>query len=730
MSSKILYNNDSGKINKYLILKKAIINNQTPIKSISGLNYDLLHQAINNTKYNETLDTSSRDNKDFLMETDSDINSFQNNYKNYTRVGGLNGDGIKRKVYSKLSIGKMEYQLPKKYENRNGQYNKKKSQTTFSKKNFINGKNSLKWYNNISFKEIKCGNTLEASIVGIEPYILKKPKNKRVLRDLNFNNNTSTDCKTSTLLNSIKNNIDKIEKKIFSKKLYKNSKIRNILFSSVKKDNGKQYKSTANLNNSGNTIEFNGIKNKNLFKFKIIKDNNDIKNKSFLYQYYKNFVKRPKIGYKLRLKDIQLINLKNKLINQKDFIKYICKIQSVWRGVLVRQLISQYRNLKKYKNIFNSSTANDIKNIYVDFFNNSKNKFNLTENNSLAKLKNSFNQKENNSNKKNKNCIFTNGNKINYNDYLNHFKSNLNIASIEQINIKKINERIKTEYQVSNNNLSLINNKTKFKKICHNESISISRNKKIKNKILEEGFQSNLNVEIKGSKISKVNSSKNYTINKNNNLNILYKKKEKNNIIFMKSKNIENFNIKGKKKICFEKATETDISTDGNKLNYNKSNEIDNKGGLEINPVEIKRTKNNIKNRFINNENKIQFLNSKESIMTEKAKINMMRIILPIRIKTIFKEWVKNNGFLILMHKLKQIAFVSHMISISIKKDNKLKKDFIDKLRYLNALFYKNYYLNQAAKIKIIKLVRRYCIYKMNKQFCELRSHINNDKYL
>ena len=751
MTSKILHNNDSDKINKFLILKKAIINNQTPKKSISGLNYDLLHQAINNQKYNETLDTSSRDNKDFLIETDSDINSFQYNCKNYTRVNRLNGNDLKRNLYSKLSIGKMEYQLPKKYEKRNAKYNRKKyknnSQTFFSKKNFINGKSSLKWYNNISFKEIKCGNTLEAPIVTIEPYILKKPKNEKVLRDLNLNNNTSNNCKTSTLLESIKNNIDKIEKKIFNKKLYKNSKIRNILFNSVKKDNEKQYKSTASLNNTCNTNEFNGIKNKHLFKFKIIKDYNDIKNKSSLYQYYKNFVKRPKIGYKLRLKDIQSMNLKNKQINQVDFIKYICKVQSVWRGVLIRQLISHYRNLKNFKNLFNSAIANDIKNIYIDLFKNSQNKLNSTENNSLANINNNFNknEKSNNNfvlnykefsdlNKKSKNDRYNDNNNS---DYFNHFNSNLNIARIEQINIKKINERIKAEYQVSNNNLSLINNRTRFKKICHNESIHISENKKIKNKKFElkEEPQSNLYVEIKGSKFNKLNSSKNFIINRNNNLNILYKKKEKNNIIFMKSKDIENFNIKGKNKICFDKATETEISNlepksnnNGNKLNYNKCNEIENKEGLEINPVEIKRTKNNIHNRFISNENKIQFLNNKESIMTEKAKINMMRIILPIKIKTIFIEWIKNNGFTILLNKLKQIAFVSHMVTINTKTENKLKKDFIDKLKYLNVLFYKNYYLNQAAKIKMIKLVRRYCIYKMNKSLNELRSHINNDK--
>lgn len=732
MSTKILYNNDSDKLNKYLILKKAIINNQTPIKRIASLQDDLLHQAINNTKFNETLDTSSRDNKDYLMETDSDINSFRNNCKNYTKISRLNGDDIKRNLYSKLSIGKMEYQFPKKYENRNNaQINRKKyknnSQTTFSKKYFINGKNSFKSNNNISFKEIKYENILKTPIVKTEPNILKKPKNHRELTELNLNNNTLNDCKTSTLLKSIKNNIDKIEKNIFSKKLYKNSRIRNILFGSVKKNIGKQF-STLSLNNTSKTNEINGIKNEHLFKFKIIKDNNDIKNKSSLYRYYKNFVKRPKIGYKLRLKDIQSINLKNRLINQTDFIKYICKIQSVWRGVLVRQLLSNYKNLKKYKNIFNSAMANDIKNIYFDLFKNSKNNNFVQNYKELSDL-----------NKKYKNDR-NNYKIINYSDYLNHFKSNLNISNIEQINIKKINERIKAEYQVSNNNLSLINNRTKFKKICHNESINISENKKIKKKQFElkEESQFNLNVEIRGSKINKPNSFNNFIINKSNNLNILYKKSEKNgknNIIFVKSKNIENFNIKGKKKICFDKAIETEISNlqkstiNGDKLDYNKCNEIDKKEGLEINPVEIKRTKNNINNRFISNENKIEILNSKESIITEKAKIKMMKIILPIKIKTIFKEWVKNNGFIILINKLKQIAFVSHLINISTKSENKLKKEFIDKLIHLNALFYKNYYLNQSAKIKLIKLVRRYCIYKMNKSFNELRNHINNNKY-
>jgi len=63
------------------------------------------------------------------------------------------------------------------------------------------------------------------------------------------------------------------------------------------------------------------------------------------------------------------------------------------------------------------------------------------------------------------------------------------------------------------------------------------------------------------------------------------------------------------------------------KNNYYENNEIEKGEALEINPMEIKRTKNNINNIFISYENKMDILNSKNDIFTEKAKITIMKIM-------------------------------------------------------------------------------------------------------
>jgi hypothetical protein len=91
------------------------------------------------------------------------------------------------------------------------------------------------------------------------------------------------------------------------------------------------------------------------------------------------------------------------------------------------------------------------------------------------------------------------------------------------------------------------------------------------------------------------------------------------------------------------------------KKNYNEKNEIDIRDGLEINPTEIKRTKNNTKNIFIRYENKMEVLCDKNIAFTEKAKKNLMKIMLPIKLKTIFKEYSKRVIYMLLIKKLKEI---------------------------------------------------------------------------
>ena len=63
----------------------------------------------------------------------------------------------------------------------------------------------------------------------------------------------------------------------------------------------------------------------------------------------------------------------------------------------------------------------------------------------------------------------------------------------------------------------------------------------------------------------------------------------------------------------------------------------------------MKRTKNNINNMFICYENNTQVLNNKDSIYLEKAKNNIMKIILPIKIKNILKERSQNLIFNLLI---------------------------------------------------------------------------------
>ena len=108
---------------------------------------------------------------------------------------------------------------------------------------------------------------------------------------------------------------------------------------------------------------------------------------------------------------------------------------------------------------------------------------------------------------------------------------------------------------------------------------------------------------------------------------------------------------------------------------YNENNEIEKGEGLEINPMEMKRTKNNINNIFISYENKMGVLSNKNEIFTEKAKRNMMKIILPIRLKSTLREYVRKNTYPLLISNLKKIALSIN----SIKSDDNEKDSINDK---------------------------------------------------
>jgi hypothetical protein len=113
-----------------------------------------------------------------------------------------------------------------------------------------------------------------------------------------------------------------------------------------------------------------------------------------------------------------------------------------------------------------------------------------------------------------------------------------------------------------------------------------------------------------------------------------------------------------------------------NKINnktYNENNEIEKGEGLGINSMEMKRTKNNVNNDSISYESKMGVINSKDDIFSENAKRNMMKIILPIRLKSTLREYVRKNIYPLLISNLKKIA-----LSINSIKSDDNEKDSIN----------------------------------------------------
>ena len=68
------------------------------------------------------------------------------------------------------------------------------------------------------------------------------------------------------------------------------------------------------------------------------------------------------------------------------------------------------------------------------------------------------------------------------------------------------------------------------------------------------------------------------------------------------------------------------------------------------------------------------------------------------------------------------------MIRINENYINKAKRYGIEKIKLYNFLYYKNYYLNQCAKNKILKIMKRYIIYKWNIILRDLSKNLDNKK--
>jgi len=621
-----------------------------------------------------------------------------------------------------------------------------KTYTSITKGKISTNKSSLNW-NNIGFKEVKWKNKF--SNKPNYNYNYSKNNINNLFHSYNINNNYGATAKNLGFYNINSNTNNKVN----------NNK--NVLYS---KKNGLVSSYMSTLNSSYN----NNMKNNT--------------NKNSLYDYYKNIIQIQNAREGLNSKII-----KNRMTDEQN-IKKINKIQAVWKGIYVRELMNYYWNfntfqakLEKiidnyYKRYFLKKLKNNVTNEkkfvndkFVEKYNNlleqfneykkniEKNKTNkefITEkiNFEILNTVETINSEEIFSNrneekeKEIENIKLKSINKNMNNIFLQNLNKNLDIVEVDKFCFEKIKNK-NNIFQINNEFFSLINNISKLK--ANDEEKK--EEEKIRALIIENqnGFGYEKQNAFNKDDLSIVKKSELNIIN-----NIKEKKEENKQKILLIS-NKSDFIIKNKEKEKCDKMTEITeemniIKPDINKnilekennsieyrkekkekkieiKNYNLVNEIEKGDALEINPYEIKRTK--INKKEISKQNNINVIVSKDNIFNEKSKKNLMKIILPIRLKEILIKYIKKNFFLYLINQLKKISFIYILMQIKENKDKKLKKKGIEKIKERMLLIkLRKYFEKEMIKYKIQNMIKKYLYLKWNKGLVDLSNIIINNK--
>ena len=572
--------------------------------------------------------------------------------------------------------------------------------------------NSSNW-NNIAFKEVKWKNNFYNKTYNslINNYL----KNNRnfLLQSYNVNNNYGATAKNLGFYNV---NLNSKKTNNINNPINKNKK--NLLYS---KKNGVYSYASSTLSNSYNNI---------------LKNNSQ---KNSLYDYYKNIIQIQNAKEGLNSKIV-----KNRMADEEN-IKKLNKIQAVWKGIYVRELMSYYWNFNKFqrelekifKNYYWKDFLNKLKNYnlnkekkdynkILDDYNNILKKFNEYKSNvnknkniELIKEKTHFeiintrkiiNNEEINSNEKedkeNIKLKSVNKNK-NIKDSLLHFNKNLNIIKNDKFYFEKTKKENKKENinQINSASFSLINKSPKKisndnKKIKeNNNNLFIIENQKGFNFENEKEFnKDDLNIE-KNNNFNIFNKNK---INKNENENEIKKGKINQQKLLISNKS--DFSIKNEEKKKSDKMTITEenneIKTDKNifikenkNIEYIK-NKKENKNEIKnynlINEIEkgdaleinpYEIKRTKIKTNKISQQNNIKILVSDNNIPNQKTKNNLMKMIFPIKLKEILLKNIRKRYFTDLINKLKMIYFYRVLTKLKKNKEKKFKKKGIEKLK-------------------------------------------------
>ena len=208
-------------------------------------------------------------------------------------------------------------------------------------------------------------------------------------------------------------------------------------------------------------------------------------------------------------------------------------------------------------------------------------------------------------------------------DELNEEKKNdINLGK-EEGDEKNKNKKFDEKLMIDNSNILYIKRKKK-KRIDKLDKMT-----EITKQLNENGLKPNNHYELffEGKPILNEKIEGNKNEQKEENINNKTKKKSK------KGKKEK----KEKEKICME--PEEKISQDKSKKYYNEENIVHKVYEIQINPIESYK---------LNFGNKIEHSDNQKEEFTEKAKNTMMKIILPIRLKTVLRKFVRKNVYTLL----------------------------------------------------------------------------------
>ena len=224
---------------------------------------------------------------------------------------------------------------------------------------------------------------------------------------------------------------------------------------------------------------------------------------------------------------------------------------------------------------------------------------------------------------------------------INHFLSNINRINIDKFKIEgNIQTNPKKENKISSNN-----NFSYLKEIKKENEMS-------KDNYIQRKFDINLEIEKKND----INILPNIEQNKLNKQKLIlyhhyFKDNDfiivkKVNLNIIKEKQIKNYSIENNiNTFCLGQIKKIEQDNLVTKNDFNKINEIEKNGSLEINTLEMKKYNQRQNNLIINTENDLSENKDikSESSFSENAKLKMLKMIFPIKLKATLKEFARRN---------------------------------------------------------------------------------------